>query len=286
MPEEQPLLQEKPTKVQKLKDKPTVLKLGGSAVTRKEKPLTPNLQAIERLANEISRANVLPLILVHGGGSFGHPVAEQYKIKEGYREPSQIMGFAKTRQAMTKLNKLIVDSLINHNIPAVGMQPSSCVVTKSGRIQSMEGKPLIKMLETGFMPVLYGDAVLDSETGFAILSGDQLVSSLAIRLNADRIIIGADVNGLYTADPRIDPSARLIQYITLKELKTLQHKIEEAKATDVTGGMLGKILELMPAVERGIRTMIVNATKPNVVYKALKNEKVVGTVIEKGETIA
>jgi len=145
---------------------------------------------------------------------------------------------------------------------------------------------LIKMLEMGFVPVLYGDAVLDSETGFAILSGDQLVSSLAIRLNADRIIIGADVNGLYTADPKVDPSARLIQRITLKELKTLQDKIEGSKATDVTGGMLGKMLELMPAVKRGIRTMIVNATKPNVVYKALKNEKVVGTIIEKGETIA
>jgi len=266
--------------------KPTVLKLGGSVITNKEKPLTPNMQAIERLANEISLANVSPLILVHGGGSFGHPVAEQYGIKEGYREPSQIMGFAKTHQAMTKLNKLIVDSLINHNIPAVEVQPSSCVVTKSGRIQSMEEEPLIKMLEMGFVPVLYGDAVLDSETCFAILSGDQLVSSLAIRLSADRIIIGVDVDGLYTADPKIHSSAHLIQRITLKELKNLQHKIEGSKTTDVTGGMLGKILELMPAVERGIRTMIVNATKPNVVYKALKKEKVVVTIIEKGETIA
>lgn len=269
-----------------MKAKPTVLKLGGSAVTRKEKPLTPNLQAIERLANEISRANVSPLVLVHGGGSFGHPVAEQYGIKEGYRDSSQIIGFSKTHQAMTKLNKLVVDSLINHTIPAVEVQPLSCVVTKSGRIQSMEERPLKKMLEMGFVPVLYGDAVLDSETGFAILSGDQLVSSLAIRLDADRIIIGVDINGLYTADPKIDPSAHLIQRITLKELRNLQHKIEGSKATDVTGGMLGKMLELMPAVERGIRTMIVNATKPNVVYKALKNEKVVGTIIEKGETIA
>jgi isopentenyl phosphate kinase len=271
--------------VQKLKAKPTVLKLGGSVVTRKEKPLTPNLRAIGRLTNEILRANVSPLVLVHGGGSFGHPVAEQYKIEEGYRDPSQIMGFAETHQAMIKLNKLIVDSLIRHNIPAVGVQPSSCVVTKSGRIQSMEDRPLIKMLEMGFMPVLYGDAVLDSEMGFAILSGDQLVSSLAIRLNADCIIIGVDVDGLYTADPKIDPSARLIQHITLKELESLQYKIGGSKTTDVTGGMFGKMLELVPAVEKGIQAIIVNAAKPNIVYKALKNEKVVGTVIEKGETI-
>jgi len=284
--EEQPLSQEKPTKVQKLKAKPTILKLGGSAITRKEKPLTPNLQAIKMLASEISQANVSPLILVHGGGSFGHPVAEQYKIREGYKDPSQIMGFSKTHQAMTKLNKLIMDSLINHNIPAVEVQPSSCVVTKAGRIQSMEERTLKKMLEMGFVPVLYGDAVLDLETGFAILSGDQLVSSLAIRLDAERIIIGVDVNGLYTADPKIDPSARLIRRITLEELKNLQHKIGRSKVTDVTGGMPGKILELTPAVEQGIQTMIVNATKPNRVYKALKGEKVIGTIIEEGEKIA
>ena len=278
-------MQEKPTKVQKLKAKPTVLKLGGSVVTRKEKPLTPNLRAMKRLANEISKANVSPLVLVHGGGSFGHPLAEQYRIKEGYKASSQIMGFSKTHQAMTKLNKLIVDSLINHNIPAVEVQPSSCIVTKVGRIQSMEERPLKKMLEMGFLPVLYGDAVLDSEKGFAILSGDQLVSSLAINLNADRIIVGVDVNGLYTADPKTDPSARLIQHVTLEELKNLEHKIEGSKVTDITGGMFGKMFELTPAVEHGIPTIIVNATKPNRIYKALKGEKVVGTIVEKGETI-
>jgi len=263
----------------------TVLKLGGSVVTRKEKPLTPNLRTIKRLANEISKANVSPLVLVHGGGSFGHPVAEKYGIKDGYRDSSQIMGFSKTHQAMTKLNKLIIDSLISHNIPAVEIQPSSCVVTKAGRIQSIEERPLKKMLEMGFVPVLYGDAVLDSETGFAILSGDQLVSSLAIKLGADHIVIGVDVNGLYTADPKTNSSARLIRHITLKELKNLEHKIEESKVTDVTGGMLGKIFELTSTVEHGIQTIIVNATKPNRVYKALKGEKVVGTIIEKGETI-
>jgi isopentenyl phosphate kinase len=46
--------------------KPTVLKLGGSVITNKKKPATANLKAIERLADEISRANVSHLILVHG----------------------------------------------------------------------------------------------------------------------------------------------------------------------------------------------------------------------------
>ena len=258
-----------------------LLKLGGSAITIKEKPFTPDKGTIRRLAREIKRADVSPLILVHGGGSFGHPVAKQYRINEGHKDSSQIMGFSKTHQAMTMLNRLVVDSLIDNNIPAIAVPPSSCVITKSGRIEAFEERPLIKMLKMGFLPVLYGDAVLDLDVNFTILSGDQIVSSLAINLKAEHIIIGVDVDGLYTANPKADPSARLIRRLTPTGLKKLQQKVEEVKVTDVTGGMLGKINELIPAIEQGIRVMIVNATKPNNIYKALKGEEVVGTIIER-----
>jgi len=164
----------------------------------------------------------------------------------------------------------------------VVVQPSSCVVTKAGRIQSMERKPLKRMLKMGLVPVLYGDAVLDSEKGFAILSGDQLVSSLAINFGASRIIMGGDVDGLYTADPKANRSAKLVQHVTLEELKAQKHDIEGSKATDVTRGMLGKMRELVPAIEQNIQALLVNATKPLRVYKALKREEVIGTIIEKG----
>lgn len=182
---------------------------------------------------------------------------------------------------MTTLNRLVVDSLIRHNIPAIAMPPSSCIITRAGRIDSFEERPLIKMLETGFLPVLYGDAVLDWNVAFTILSGDQLVSYLAMSLNAERIIIGADVDGLYTADPKTDPSAKRIPHLTPTGLKKLQQKVREPRVTDVTGGMLRKIEELIPAVEHGIPVIIVNATKPGNIYKALKGEQVVGTMIER-----
>jgi len=265
---------------------PTILKLGGSVITVKDRPFTPNKKAIKRLANEIARSSVHSLIIVHGGGSFGHPVAKEYELNRGYRDSSQIIGFSKTHQAMTTLNKLITNSLIDQNVPSVEIQPSSCIITKSGRIQVMEQRPLTKLLRMGFVPVLYGDAVLDSDTGFAILSGDQLISKLAIRLNANRIVIGADVDGICTADPKIDPSAKLVHHISLSELKKLQPKIGKANVTDVTGGMLGKIIELVPAIERKIQVIIVNAAKPNNVYKALKGEEVVGTIINRGENVA
>jgi isopentenyl phosphate kinase len=133
------------------------------------------------------------------------------------------------------------------------------------------------------VPVLFGDAVLDSDLGFTILSGDQLVAYLAVHLKAARIIMGIDVNGLFTGDPKVDSSAHLINHITIEELRRMLARIGESKVTDVTGGMLGKIAELMPAVEKGIPSFIVNAAKPNNVYRALKGERTIGTLIERGE---
>ncbi len=277
--EEELLMESKLKDVAKVKF--IALKLGGSVITEKEKPRTPNLSVIRFLAKEIADANVERLLIVHGGGSYGHPLAKRYKIREGYKKPSQIEGFSRTHQAMLELNRLVVDTLISHNIPAFSVSPSSCTVAKAGRIQILYDSTLTKLLKTGFVPVLFGDAILDNSIGFTILSGDQLVATLARRLGAGKIVFGADVDGLYTADPKLDDSAHLIRHITLQKLKTLLYNIEGAKVTDVTGGMLGKVLELIPAIAAGIPAVIVNAKVEGNVYKALTGEKVVGTLIEK-----
>jgi len=263
-----------------------MLKLGGSVITVKEKPHTPDKRAIMRLAGEIKRANVGSLVIVHGGGSYGHPIAKKYRIKNGYRDATQILGFSETHQAMVSLNKMVLDALIRRRIPAVTVQPSAFIITDHGRIRQMEMGTVLGLLDRGFTPVLYGDAVLDSALGFTILSGDQLVSRMALELRAERMVVGIDVDGLYTADPKVDPSARLIPRVTPGQLEGLRRGIGGAGVTDVTGGMLGKVLELVPAVEGGIPAIIVNAAKPDNVYRALRGEAVVGTVVEAGGGVA
>ena len=269
-------------RVSKLSEpKPIMLKIGGSVITDKNGELAARTQEMNRLADEIQKANIQNLIIVHGGGSFGHPVAQKHAIKEGFKEENQKIGFAETHHVMTVLNGLFMDALIWRNVPAVSITPSSCIITKKGRIQHFEENPLKTLLKMGFLPVMYGDAVLDTELGFTILSGDQLVSYIATRFNAERIVIGVDVDGLYDADPKVEKTAKMFRRLTLAELKALQNKIGEPTACDVTGGMFGKIAELMPAIEHGITAMIVNAAKPSYIYKALKEEKVEGTLIEK-----
>ena len=269
------------TRASGLRVEPVILKLGGSVITYKDEPLRANEEAINRLSEEIAQARIPQLVIVHGGGSFGHPLAKKYAIKEGFNgQASQLLGFSETHQAMITLNHIVLQALISHNIPAFTVAPSSIIVTKSGRMVARIDEHLKSLLHLGLVPLLYGDAVLDSEQDFTILSGDQLAASAAIQLNAERIVIGVEGDGLFASDPK-EGLGNLIRTCTLQELTELQKQARKTAVHDVTGGMQGKITELLPAVEKGITVVVVNACEPQRVYKALRGEEVIGTVIRK-----
>ncbi len=262
--------------------KPVILKIGGSAITDKAEQLAAKTEIINRLAEEIKRADLDNLIIVHGGGSFGHPTAAKYSIKEGYKEdPTQKLGFAETHHVMTVLNGLVMDALIWHEVAALSIAPECCIMTDNGKIKYFDETVFNAMQKMMFTPVMYGDAVLDDKLGFTILSGDQLVAYLAIKYKASKIVLGVDTDGLFDCDPKTNPDAKPYKHLTLTELKQIQPKIVKAAGTDVTGGMAGKISELIPAIEQGVRVTITGATKGLSIYRALTDQSVLGTEIEK-----
>lgn len=262
--------------------KPVILKLGGSAITDKTVEATPKTEVINRLAEEIKRADLDNLIIVHGGGSFGHPAAQKYGLKDGYKDdPSQKFGFAETHHLMTVLNGLVMDALIWHEIPAISVAPSSCFIAEAGKAKFFDDSVLSAMAKMTFTPVFYGDVVLDNKIGFTVLSGDQLVAYLALKYKAEKIVIGTDTDGLFDSDPKTNPNAKAYKHLTLAELKDIQPKLGKAAGTDITGGMAGKIAELIPAVEQGIHVTITGATKGLSIYRALTDQSVLGTEIEK-----
>ncbi len=262
--------------------KPVILKIGGSAITDKTVEASPKTEIINRLAEEIKRADLDNLIIVHGGGSFGHPAAAKYGLKDGYKEdPTQKLGFAETHHMMTVLNGLVMDALIWHEVPAISIAPSCSFITENGKIKFFDDSVLQAMTKMNFTPVLYGDAVLDEKLGFTVVSGDQLVAYLAIRYKAQKIVIGADTDGLFDADPKTNPNAKPYKHLTLAELKQIQPKLGKAAGTDVTGGMAGKIAELIPAIEQGVHVTVTGATKGLSIFRALTDQSVLGTEIEK-----
>jgi len=262
---------------------PVILKIGGSAITDKTTEATPRTEIINRLAEEIKRADLDNLVIVHGGGSFGHPTAAKYGIKDGYKEdPTQKFGFAETHHLMTVWNGLVMGALIWHEIPALSIAPSSCLMAENGKIKYFDDSVLRAMAKMAYTTVMYGDAVLDEKLGFTVISGDQLVAYLAIKYKAQKIVIGADTDGLFDSDPKTNPNAKPYKHLTLAELKEIQPKLGKAAGTDVTGGMAGKIAELIPAIEQGVHVTITGATKGLSVYRALTDQSVLGTEIEKG----
>jgi isopentenyl phosphate kinase len=258
-----------------------LLKLGGSVITEKEKPFTPNRMVIMRLAKEIKKANVMPLIIIHGGGSFGHPVAKKYEIANGLNQQyrDQLVGFSRTHQAMVALNTFVIDALLLNDIPAFPIQPSSTIFTRNRRISKFIKSPILKMLDLAITPVLYGDAVFDETQGFSILSGDQILAYLAIHFPSERVIMCVDVDGLYTNDPKLNSSAKLLPEISIDTLKISQLTIGDSISDDVTGGMAGKIAELIPAIEKGCEVNLINGLHVNRLFKALKGMDVKGTTI-------
>lgn len=262
--------------------RPIILKLGGSAITDKVDEAQPKTDIINRLAEEIKRADLDNLIVVHGGGSFGHPTAAKYGIKDGYKQdPTQKFGFAETHHMMTVLNGLVMDAMILHELPALSIAPSNCFVTENGKIKFFDDTVMKQVVKLTYTPVMYGDVVFDEKMGFTVLSGDQLVAYLAIKYNAQKIVIGTDTDGLFDCDPKTNPNAKPFKKLNLKELKDLQPKFGKAQGTDVTGGMAGKIAELIPAVEAGVHVTVTGATKGLSIYRALTDQSVLGTEIEK-----
>jgi len=183
---------------------------------------------------------------------------------------------------MEKLNAYVIDALQKAGLPAIAIQPSACAVVSEGRIISMELAPVHKLLELGLVPVLYGDAMPDLGRGMSILSGDQLVVRLAKDLGAGRVILGTDVDGVYTVDPKKGKEARLIQEITPTNWPEVEKSLSRPEGPDVTGGIANKVKELLTLVEHGVEAEILNATKPDVLKRAVLGERGLGTKITRG----
>lgn len=244
-----------------------VVKAGGSAITDKRKYAKARLPVIQRLASELSSAKE-SIVLVNGAGSFGHTMAKKYDLASGYREESQRGGVCRTKNDVLRLNMIMVEALMRKGIHAVSISPSSCFMCDNGRIEDSYLPPIYRMLELGFVPSLYGDVVFDRKMGFCILSGDQIAVYLALKLGAEKLILATDVDGLYDCDPKKSKNARLYDNITYSQLEGITRHATDVG--DVTGGMAGKLWEIMSLSGKGIETDIVNLKKKGILSHAIE----------------
>lgn len=253
-----------------------IVKFGGSVITDKAQDCCFKQDIMDDLASQVKRAGQ-ELILVHGAGSFGHILAKQYDLNNGFRKKNQLQGFALTQAQVQRLNSLVLASLQNHGLAAVSIPPHAVMMLRNHKVSRFDPSVFHNYLKQGFLPVTFGDVALDRSLGFSICSGDLLVELLAAHLKPEKVIFVLDEDGLYTANPKTNPAASFIETTTVKELRTLA--TSSNKHADVTKGMEGKLQSIQRIARSGVDTVLVNGNIHNRLYDTLKGKKTRYTLV-------
>lgn len=248
---------------------PLMLKIGGSVVTVKGRHGEIDRENIAMICREIGSHRDIPLLIVHGAGSCGHPEAERYRLTDGL-SPENREGVSVTHQAVRRLNDTLVNALREEAVEAVGIHPLHLCYAENGRIVAMECRHIREMLSRAMVPVLHGDVVMDGVRGAAVISGDQIVAFLGRALRFSRIGLATDVPGVLAGEAVIP---------VLTPATMGQVRIGSSLHTDVTGGMGGKITELLALARAGTCSEIFHVSQINAFLEGRPHG---GTVVKGG----
>jgi isopentenyl phosphate kinase len=261
-----------------------LVKLGGSLITDKESPQTPRREVIERLAGELARGREKlagSLIVGHGSGSFGHVLAAEYRLQEGIRGPEQLAGIGRTQAEAARLHLLVVDALNRAGAAPFSISPSSVVVAIEGRPVEFQMEPLILAEQSGLLPVVYGDVILDRKQGVSICSTETVLFALAEGLLARGVRI-ARMLWVGATDGIYDEHGETIPLVSEENFAQVQRQVREPVGTDVTGGMLHRLRTAQALSRLGITSWILNGLHPGVLEDALGGAEVLRTEVMAG----
>ena len=131
-------------------------------------------------------------------------------------------------------------------------------------------RTLRKLLDWRIVPVINeNDTTTTDEISFG--DNDFLAAQVAVLLGADRLVMLTDTDGLYTADPRRDPTAEPIAEVDdFSALEALD--IGHAGSPLGSGGMRSKVVAAEMATAAGIETVITSGLRPGSVTAAARGE--------------
>lgn len=132
------------------------------------------------------------------------------------------------------------------------------------------------LIDLGIVPIVNeNDAIADDEIRFG--DNDRLAALVAHLLRADLLVLLTDTAGLFSADPRVDEGATLIE-----EVAEIGHELELAAggpgSDSARGGMASKLAAAKMASWSGVRTVIAAAERPSVLADSVRGTGTVGTV--------
>jgi glutamate 5-kinase len=138
-------------------------------------------------------------------------------------------------------------------------------------------RTLTRLLDLGTVPIINeNDAIASTEIRYG--DNDRLAALVAHNIGAAVLVLLTDLDGLYTADPRVHTSAELVARVTVDDPLLAIHAGQGGSGRG-SGGMASKLEAARIASWSGVRTVIANAARTGVLTGAVADEAV-GTSFE------
>ena len=244
-----------------------VVKVGTSTLTHPSGGM--NLHRIEHLVRElIDEANQGKDILLVSSGA----IAAGMNALGLTERPASVPA----RQALAAIGQGALLHIYEKFFHEYGRTMAQVLLTKENAArhhQYMNSRnALLALLGMNVIPVINeNDAVAVDE--IKIGDNDNLSAVVAALVDADALIILSDIDGVYTANPRTDTSARLISEIP-EITPEVEHIAGGAGSAQGTGGMQTKIEAAKIAQNAGVTMVIARGDEDGIVRSILHGEEV------------
>jgi len=223
-----------------------VQKYGGSSVA--------NIAKIKKVAKKIvqkaKEGNKIVIVVSAMGNTTDELIKMAQKISRSPSERELDMLISTGEQVSIALLAMAVHALGWKAISFTGMQAgiiTNAVHTKA-KVTTINQEKIKSALEEGKIVIVAGFQGIDANGDITTLGrggSDTTAIALAVQLGASRCEIYTDVGGIYTADPRIIPSARRIaniSYDEMAEMASLGAKVMHYRAIDLARNYKVKII--------------------------------------------
>jgi glutamate 5-kinase len=244
-----------------------VVKLGSSVVAHDSGEL--RLSVVARVCEEVAqlhRSGVDVVVVTSGAIARGMKLLERAVRKTEIAELQAASAVGQGRLYRT------YDDLLREQ----GLQTAQVLLTffdMSARTHYLNARRTLQtLLSWRIVPVINeNDTTTTDEISFG--DNDFLAAQVAVLVGADLLVLLTDTEGLYTANPRKDPGARLVEEITdhaaLDELQ-IGHELSPLGS----GGMRSKVVAAEMATAAGIATVIASGLTPGALAQAWTGERV------------
>ena len=144
--------------------------------------------------------------------------------------------------------------------------------TKSAARHQNFTNTLNRLLQLGALPIINENDTVSTDE-IVIGDNDTLGAIVAESVHADLLILLSDIDGLYTADPHKDPSAKLLEKVTVVD-ETILNLAGVSSTKQGTGGMVTKLRAAEICLSSGCDMIIANGQNPDLLYDILDGRQV------------